>query len=149
MLEVVAALIRDGERFLICQRPEGKNCALGWEFPGGKLEAGETGAQALARECREELDIDIEVLGALADVQHVYPSISIHLTLMEARIASGVPRALEHADIRWITAAQLGDFELCPADRRLVDRLDMENAAYRIDESTDSVRLKHSAIFND
>lgn len=120
MLEVVAAFIRDGEKFLICQRPEGKNCALGWEFPGGKIEAGETKARAIIRECREELGVELAVLRELADVVHDYPGFSIHLTLLECRIISGELTALEHNDVRWITAAEIPNYNFCPADRKLI-----------------------------
>lgn len=123
MIEVVAAMIRDGERILICRRPEGKAQGGRWEFPGGKIEPGETGEAALARECREELDVKLNVGAALADVVQEYPEKCVHLTLYEARIAGGEPRRLEHSDIRWITAAQLGEFDWCPADARLLEKL--------------------------
>ena len=123
MLEVVAAFIRDGERFLICQRPAGKNCAFGWEFPGGKVEEGETKAEALVRECREELALVLDVKKELADVLHDYPGFSIHLTLLEATVAEGAPTALEHNDIRWITFEEIKDFDFCPADRKLIGKL--------------------------
>lgn len=123
MLEVVAAMIRDGEKFLICQRPEGKNCAFGWEFPGGKIEAGETKAQALIRECREELAVILEVSRELADVVHDYPGFSIHLTLMEATVAEGTPMPLEHNDIRWIAAEEISNYSFCPADQKLLGKL--------------------------
>ena len=128
MLEVVAAYIRDGERFLICQRPAGKNCAFGWEFPGGKLEAGETKAEALVRECREELAVTLDVQAELCDVIHDYPGFSIHLTLMEARVADGKPTALEHNDIQWIGFDQLAGFDFCPADKKLIEKLRLRNA---------------------
>jgi len=123
MLEVVAAMICEGERFLICQRPEGKNCAGAWEFPGGKIEAGESGAQALVRECREELAVELEPGGVLADVVHDYPGFSIHLTLYRARVLRGAPAALEHSAVKWICEAELADYEFCPADRKLLGKL--------------------------
>ena len=123
MIEVVAAMIRDGDRILICRRPEGKAQGGRWEFPGGKNEPGETGAAALARECREELDVALDVGAALADVVQEYPERCVHLTLYAARIAQGAPRRLEHSDIRWITAEQLDEFDWCPADARLLEQL--------------------------
>ncbi|MBQ8507778.1 MAG: NUDIX domain-containing protein [Clostridia bacterium] len=123
MLEVVAAFIRDGEKFLICQRPAGKNCAFGWEFPGGKLEAGETKPQALARECREELNVELDVARELADVTHAYPGFSIHLTLLECEIRAGSLTALEHNALQWITAAEIPNYEFCPADQKLIQKL--------------------------
>ena len=123
MMEVVAAMIRDADRVLLCRRPEGKAQGGKWEFPGGKIEPGETGEAALARECREELDVTLGVGRALADVRQEYPGRSVHLTLYEARIASGALRMIEHSDIRWVTPQELGEYDLCPADARLVERL--------------------------
>ena len=123
MIEVVAALIRDENRVLLCRRPEGKAQGSKWEFPGGKIEPGETGEEALWRECREELDVTLAVGLALADVVQEYPEKSIHLTLYEARIASGAPRRLEHSEIRWVSPEQLYEYDLCPADAQLIDRL--------------------------
>ena len=123
MTEVVAALIWDGARFLICQRPAHKARGLLWEFVGGKVEPGETKRQALARECREELDITVEVGEAFTEVTHVYPDLTVHLTLFHARIAEGVPRLLEHNDLRWITVGEIGDYAFCPADVEILARL--------------------------
>lgn len=89
MTEVVAALIPEGGRFLICRRPADKSCALHWEFVGGKVEPGETPEQALARECREELGIDIRVGDIFVQVTHDYPDITVHLTLYLAQITRG------------------------------------------------------------
>ena len=121
--EVVAALIRDGDRFLICQRPAHKNCGLLWEFVGGKVEPGESKEAALVRECQEELDITLEVGAEFMDVTHTYPELTVHLTLFEARILRGVPRLLEHNDMKWITAAEIDDYPFCPADQVILDRL--------------------------
>lgn len=122
--EVVAALIWDQDRFLICRRPAHKARGLLWEFVGGKVEAGETGQQALARECREELDISLAVGELFMDVTHAYPDITVHLRLYEAVIASGEPKLLEHCDLRWITLAEMGDYEFCPADEEIVERIE-------------------------
>ncbi len=123
MKEVVAALIRRGDRFLICRRPANKARPLLWEYPGGKVETGETKAEALERECREELDIPLRVGAPVMDVTHVYPDLTIHLTLMEAEITAGEPRMLEHCDLRWITAGELDGFEFCPADVEINEHL--------------------------
>lgn len=122
--EVVAALIWDQDRFLICRRPAHKARGLLWEFVGGKVEAGETDQQALARECREELDISLVVGELFMDVTHAYPDITVHLRLYEAVIASGEPKLLEHCDLRWITPAEMGDYEFCPADEEIVERIE-------------------------
>ena len=116
MTEVVAALIWEGGKFMICRRPAHKARGLLWEFVGGKVEPGETKEQALIRECREELAITVAVEGVFTEVTHVYPDLMIHLTLFNARIAEGTPQKLEHNDIRWITPAETGKYEFCPAD---------------------------------
>ena len=118
--EVVAALIWQGSRFLICRRPEYKARGLLWEFVGGKVEPGETGAQALVRECREELDITVSVGEVFMDVVHAYPDLTVHLTLFHAAIAQGQPRLLEHNDLRWITVDEIGGFDFCPADEEIL-----------------------------
>ena len=123
MIEVVAALVRDGKRFLICQRPEGKMCAGSWEFAGGKVEAGETGPEALRREWREELDVDLAVGALLAEVRHEYPERAVHLMLYAARIVYGMPRALEHSALRWVAAEDFDSVSFCPADAELIDQL--------------------------
>ena len=123
MMEVVAAFIRDGERVLLCKRPEGKAQGGKWEFPGGKIEPGETGEAALVRECREELDVALEVGEPLADVLQEYPGRTVHLTLYDARIAEGAPRRLEHSEIRWVLPEGIEAYDLCPADAQLMERL--------------------------
>ncbi len=123
MTEVVAALIWDEEKFLICQRPAHKARPLLWEFVGGKVEVGELKEAALARECREELDIAVTVLSEKMAVTHEYPDLTIHLTLFNAEIAAGSPVLKEHADMRWITVAEIPQYEFCPADREILDVL--------------------------
>ena len=121
--EVVAALIRDGGRFLICQRGSGKARGLKWEFVGGKVEPGETPQQALIRECREELAITLDVGALYMDVLHNYPDLRIHLSLYCASIAEGQPKLLEHNDLRWITPQEIDAYDFCPADRKFLERL--------------------------
>lgn len=123
MTEVVAALIHDGERFLICQRPPGKARGGLWEFPGGKLEEGETPQEALRRECLEELDTQIDIGNAIADVTHVYPDTTVRLRLYEAVITGRPPRMIEHSDMRWIRACELDEFDFCPADVGILQML--------------------------
>ena len=116
MIEVVAALIWDKDRFLICQRPKNMARGLLWEYVGGKVEPGETKQEALIRECREELDVTITVGDVFMDVVHEYPDITVHLTLFHASIAEGTIRLLEHNAIAWITPAEIPDYDFCPAD---------------------------------
>lgn len=123
MTEVVAALIWQGDRFMICQRPAHKARGLLWEFVGGKVEPGETKEAALIRECQEELAVTIAVGDVFMDVVHEYPDLTVHLTLFHAKIAQGVPQKLEHNDIQWITVGEMDDYSFCPADVEILDRL--------------------------
>ena len=123
MIEVVAALIWDKDKFLICQRPANKARALLWEFVGGKVEPGETKEQALIRECREELDVTISVGDVFMDVVHEYPDLTVHLTLFNAIIAEGKPQKLEHNDIQWITPNEIPNYDFCPADEEILARI--------------------------
>ena len=122
-IEVVAALILRGDRFLACQRPPEKARGLLWEFVGGKVESGESGPEALVRECREELDVTLKVGAAVMDVTHEYPDLTVHLTLYEAEIAEGEPRMIEHHDMRWVTAEEMDQLEFCPADQVFLDEI--------------------------
>ena len=123
MTEVVAALIWDKDKFMICQRPATKSCALLWEFVGGKVEPGETKEQALIRECQEELAVTLSVGDVFTDVIHEYPDITVHLTLFNATIAEGIPQKLEHNDIKWITPAEIPDYNFCPADNEILEKI--------------------------
>ncbi len=123
MTEVVAALIWQGDRFLICQRPPHKARGLLWEFVGGKIEPGETGPEALIRECREELGITVAPGEVYMQLVHEYPDLTIRLTLYNAVIASGTPQLLEHCDLRWITPAEIEQFAFCPADETILQKL--------------------------
>ena len=123
MTEVVAALIWDKNRFLACQRPAHKARGLLWEFVGGKVEQGETEEQALIRECREELAITVAVQDVFMEVEHVYPDLTVHLTLFNASIVEGTPQKIEHNDLRWITIEEIDEYEFCPADEEILRRL--------------------------
>lgn len=123
MTEVVAALIWDGDRFMACQRPAHKARGLLWEFVGGKVEKGERREEALIRECREELDVTLQVGEIFMEVVHAYPDLTVHLTLFHAAIAEGTPKKLEHNDIRWLTTEEIDDYAFCPADREILERL--------------------------
>ena len=123
MTEVVAALIWDGNRFLACQRPTHKARGLLWEFAGGKVEPGESRKQALIRECQEELAVTVAVQDVFMEVDHVYPDLTVHLTLFNASIAEGIPQKIEHNDLRWITVGEIDQYEFCPADEEILRRL--------------------------
>ena len=121
--EVVAALIWNGDKFMICQRPAHKARGLLWEFVGGKVESGETKEQALIRECREELNVLLSVGDIFMEVIHEYPDITVHLTLFNATIVDGKPQKLEHNDIQWITSGEITNYEFCPADEEILEKI--------------------------
>lgn len=123
MVEVVAVLLWKEGKFLICQRPEHKARGGLWEFAGGKVEPGETGEQALVRECREELGVTIVPGEVFYQVTHVYPDITVHLTLYHGTLESGEPKLLEHQDLRWIFPSQVGDYDFCPADVEILQEI--------------------------
>ena len=123
MIEVVAALIWDKDKFMICQRPAHKARGLLWEFVGGKVEQGETKEEALVRECQEELSVTLSVGDVFMDVVHEYPDITVHLTLFNATIAEGVSQKLEHKDISWISVSEIDNYNFCPADIKILDRI--------------------------
>ena len=123
MVDVVAALIWDGDRFMICQRPAHKARGLLWEFVGGKVEPGETKEQALIRECQEELAVTLSVGDVFMEVVHEYPDMTVLLTLFHAEIAEGIPQKLEHNDIKWITPAEIPEYDFCPADEEILKKI--------------------------
>lgn len=123
MVEVVAALIWKNGKFMICQRPAHKARGLLWEFVGGKVEPGETKEQALVRECREELAVTVAVQDEFMSLVHEYPDITIHLTVFNASIAEGVPQLLEHNDIRWIPPKEIKNYDFCPADSKILEKI--------------------------
>ena len=123
MTEVVAALIWDKDKFMICQRPAHKARGLLWEFVGGKVEPGETKEQALIRECQEELTVTLSIGDVFMDVVHEYPDLTVHLTLFNAVILEGIPEKLEHNDIKWITPSEISNYEFCPADVEILKKI--------------------------
>ncbi|MDE6850492.1 MAG: (deoxy)nucleoside triphosphate pyrophosphohydrolase [Clostridia bacterium] len=122
-IEVVAALIWNKDKFLICRRPANKARGLLWEFVGGKVEKCETKEQALIRECKEELAITVEPQDIFSEVTHEYPDITVHLTLFNCTISHGQPQLLEHSAMAWITPSEIPDYEFCPADVEILKRL--------------------------
>ena len=121
IVEVVGAIIKDGDRYLVGQRAANKAQGGLWEFMGGKIEQDETPEQALARECREELNLEIEDERIIDSVVHEYPEKTIRLTLISCSPKSGsIPKALEHQQIRWVTVEEMTTMPFCPADRDLL-----------------------------
>ena len=123
MIYVVAALVWDKDKFLICQRPKNKARGLLWEFVGGKVEKGETKEQALIRECKEELGVTVDVGEVFAETEYEYPDISVHLTIFNATIIGGALQKLEHNDIRWINISEIPNYVFCPADEVILKKL--------------------------
>ena len=124
IVEVVGAIIKNGDRYLVGQRAANKSQGGLWEFMGGKIEPGETPEQALARECREELDLEIENEHIIDSVVHEYPEKTIRLTLIECTPKVGsTPRALEHQQIRWVTPREMDALDFAPADNECLNMI--------------------------
>jgi 8-oxo-dGTP diphosphatase len=123
MIEVSAALIfRDG-KLLITQRQTRSHLGGLWEFPGGKREAGETFAQCLVREIREELGVEISVGKLFEEISHAYPEKSVRLKFFICKLLSGEPQLLDCAAIRWVNKTELDDYEFPAADTQLLEKL--------------------------
>lgn len=124
MLVVAAGVVMRGEQILICQRKAGVHNGLKWEFPGGKLEEGESPEEALVRELREEVAIDATVTGVCDVLFHRYPNRDVLLLFYYCRIADGaVPMALDCRNIAWLELPKLLTLDLADADRELARRL--------------------------
>ena len=122
-LRVVAAALFDDDRVLIAQRPEGKHMAGWWEFPGGKVADGESDADALVRELREELGVESRAHGLITTMSHEYPDRIVDLVLWHASIVSGEPRGLDGQQLQWVSCRSLGSVGLLPADLPLIPAL--------------------------
>lgn len=123
MKEVTAAIIRFGEKYLICQRAADDECGMQWEFPGGKLEAGETLEECIVREIREELELDIKVLGVFTKSIYHFSSKEIYFTVFNAEITGGDLKLNVHNDVKWVTLQEMAGYEFMPADVEFVKKL--------------------------
>jgi 8-oxo-dGTP diphosphatase len=119
-IRVVAALIRQGGRVLLTQRKPGRHLGLSWEFPGGKVEAGETDEQALCRELQEELGVDVVVGSRCFETRHTYGAREMHLLVYRCRLTSGEPRALDVNAVEWVDEQKIQERSFLPADLPLV-----------------------------
>jgi 8-oxo-dGTP diphosphatase len=120
--EVAAAIIHNEDKILICQRASKDECAMQWEFPGGKREE-ETIEQCIIREIKEELELEIEVMDIFDTSIYHYAENEIHFTVFDARITGGEMKLNVHNDAKWVTVDQLGLFEFMPADIEFVEKL--------------------------
>lgn len=124
MIDVVAAIIKNGEgKILITQRNFKKSQGGLWEFPGGKIEKGETREEAIIREIKEELTIEINVESYLGEKVFEYPEKSINLIALNCRVKSGNIYLTEHEEARWVEKEELNSFEFAPADIFIVKKL--------------------------
>ena len=123
-IEVVAAIIRDGGRIFATQRGYGE-FKDGWEFPGGKIEPGETTQQALVREIREELDTEIEVGELLQTVEYDYPAFHLTMHCFWCTVRKGELVLKEHEAAKWLTGETLDSVEWLPADRGLIGKIQL------------------------
>ena len=124
MTRVSAAIIKNSDNeILICRRGPGGSCAFLWEFPGGKIEPGESPEECLVRECLEELEIDIEVLDLFEQTKYSYPERDIEFMFFRASLTKGVPAPSVHDCIKWVSSDRLKDHKFCPADVSVVEKL--------------------------
>jgi mutator protein MutT len=130
MIEVTAAIIHSDGKLLICQRPRGKRCEMLWEFPGGKVEIGETQEECLIRECQEELGITIEPEKLIHEVEYDYPDVTVNILFYICKFVDGEPTCIEHNDIRWCTLNEIMELPLCPADNNMLDLAAEDVRAY-------------------
>lgn len=127
MIDVTAAIVKQKGKFLICQRAANKNCGLLWEFPGGKIEPGETEEQCIIRECFEELNINLSVDQKIADIVYEYPERTINLHFFLCHIVSGTLVIKEHNEIAWIEPIETNKYTFCPADEKFLSVIDLQS----------------------
>ena len=122
-IDVVAAIIRKDDEILITQRLDNVHLARFWEFPGGKVEAGESFEVALQREIQEELGIKIRVKDEFLTLDHDYPAKSVRLHFFNCTVLQGDPKAIDVADLRWVKPHDIGNYQFPPADAELISKL--------------------------
>ncbi|EGD48166.1 NUDIX hydrolase [Ruminiclostridium papyrosolvens DSM 2782] len=123
MMEVTAAIIHDGNKILICQRAADDECAMLWEFPGGKREKCETLEKCIMREIREELELDIKVLGVFTTSIYHLRGNQIHFTIYNAEVIGGILKLNVHNAAEWVSVEEIGEYEFMPADIEFVEKL--------------------------
>jgi len=119
-IRVVGAMIEEGGKYLITQRPPRASLPLLWEFPGGRVEVGETDQAALARELSEEMGLVVEVGDRVIHVEHAYEAYDIDFCVYRCRLVSGTPRHVRIHDHRWVRPDELDQYEFPPADEKSI-----------------------------
>mgnify|MGYP001026884927 CR=1 FL=1 len=122
-IEVVAAIIKKDDKFFCAQRADKGELSKKWEFPGGKIELGETHQEALVREIKEELDTEIKVGDFIVTVQHEYNSFILTMHCYECCVISGSLNLTEHIDCKWLTLAEMKEYDFAEADIPVIDKL--------------------------
>lgn len=122
-IRVAAAIIRQGDKILITERPEGTHLEGLWEFPGGKVEDGETIEECIIREIEEELGVEIRPGTLLLTVNHEYESKIVELYVFECALIKGTPSPLEGQDMRWVDTCELSAYSFPPPDLKILDFL--------------------------
>ena len=130
MKKVVAAIIKDKSRLLIAKRHSKDPLAGKWEFPGGKIEPGETPEECLVREIREELRVEVEIGSFYVDNVYGSKVQTIHLLFYWAKVINGEVTPIVHDDVKWITIKELASFDYAPADMPIVKRLEREYTSF-------------------
>ncbi len=122
-IKVVGCIIQRDGKFLITKRLKHSHLGHLWEFPGGKIEPGETVEQCAIRECREEIDVEVQPIKLLQEIQHDYPEVSVHLYFVICELISGQPKAIHCADWAWVRPEELSQYEFPEADKKIIEKL--------------------------
>ncbi|WP_439882332.1 8-oxo-dGTP diphosphatase MutT [Pontibacter sp. MBLB2868] len=130
MIEVTAGVIENNEKYLIARRAPGKHLAGLWEFPGGKLEAGETYEECLTRELKEELNLDVTVQDHIADSIFKYGDKQIHLRAYFAKSESSEVISIDHDEVRWVGLGELAEYDFAPADLPIINAMLIKREGY-------------------
>ena len=123
MIDVVAAVIQKNTKYLIAQRNRNKHFAFHWEFPGGKVDNGETFEIALQREIKEELSIDIKILKKVSSQKHKDDKINVNVHYFLCEHSDGKINLFEHEDLKWVTKKELFSYKMAPGDSKIIKYL--------------------------